>query len=69
MAVRDLLMRHTAPIATFYSIIGCSIGALVITHAAEIEGDDAMPVFMIAMIAGVILGELIERLTGRSAMN
>lgn len=69
MAVRESLMRHRPPIATFYSIIGCSIAALVATHIAEIEGDDAMPVFMIAMIVGVILGEIIERLTGRAAAN
>lgn len=62
-------MRHRPPIATFYSIIACSIGALVVTHIAEIEGDEAMPVFMIAMIAGVVLGEIIERLTGDSAAN
>ena len=62
-------MRHIAPIATFYSIIGCSVVALAITHVAEIEGDEAMPVFMTAMILGVILGEIIERLTGRSATN
>ena len=69
MAVRNGTMRHRPPIATFYSIIGCSIVALVITHTAEIEGDEAMPVFMIAMIVGVILGEIIERLTGSSATN
>jgi Na+/glutamate symporter len=62
-------MRHRPPIATFYSIIGCSIAALAITHAAEIEGDAAMPVFLTAMIAGVVLGEIIERLTGSSAMS
>lgn len=60
-------MRHRPPIATFYSIIACSLGALAITHLAEIEGDEAMPVFMAAMILGVVLGEVIERLTGRSA--
>ena len=69
MAVREFLMRHRPPIATFYSIIACSLGALAITHIAEIEGDDAMPVFMIAMIAGVILGEIVERLTGRAETN
>ena len=62
-------MRHRPPIATFYSIIACSLGALAITHIAEIEGDEAMPVFMAAMILGVILGEIIERLSGRSATN
>jgi Na+/glutamate symporter len=69
MAVRNGTMGQKPPIATFYSIIGCSIAALAITHVAEIEGDAAMPVFMIAMVAGVILGEIIERLTDRSATN
>lgn len=63
----SLRVRQIPPTATFYAIIACSIGALIVTHILEIDGDEAMPVFMGAMILGVIVGEIVERLAGRSA--
>ena len=59
-------MNSDTPLATFYSIIGCTLLALVITYVGEMEGKEAMPVFMAAMAAGVVLGEIVERLKRRS---
>ena len=42
-------MNSDTPLVTFYSIIGCTLLALVITHVGEMEGKEAMPVFMAAM--------------------
>ena len=59
-------MSNDTPLVTFYSIIGCTLLALAITHVGETEGQEAMPVFMAAMAAGVVLGEIVERLKRRS---
>ena len=59
-------MNSDTSLVTFYSIIGCTLLALVITHVGEMEGKEAMPVFMAAMAAGVVVGEIVERLKRRS---
>ena len=59
-------MNSDTPLVTFYSIIGCTLLALAITHLGEIRGKEAMPIFMAAMAAGVVLGEIVERLKRRS---
>ena len=59
-------MNSDTPLATFYSIIGCTLLTLVITYVGEMEGKEVMPVFMAAMAAGVVLGEIVERLKRRS---
>ncbi len=58
-------MNNDTPLATFYSIIGCTLLALVITHVREISGKEAMPIFMAAMAGGVVVGEIVERLKKR----
>ena len=59
-------MNSDTPLATFYSIIGCTLLALAITHLGEIPGKEAMPIFMVAMASGVVVGEIVERLQRRS---
>ena len=59
-------MNTDTPLTTFYSIIGCALLALVITHVGEIEGKEAMPIFLAAMATGVVVGEIVERLKRRS---
>ena len=59
-------MDSDTPLATFYSIIGCTLVALAITHLAGIPGKEAMPIFLAAMASGVVLGEIVERLQRRS---
>ena len=59
-------MRNDTPLVTFYSIIGCTLLALAITHFGEIPGKEALPIFMAAMAAGVVLGEIVERVKRRS---
>lgn len=59
-------MRRDTPIHTFWAIIGMTVAALIITRWFKIPGDRAMPVFVLFMLLGVPLGELIERLSNRS---
>ncbi len=59
-------MSNDTPLVTFYSIIGCTLLALVITRVGEIPGKEGMPIFLAAMAAGVVLGEIVERLKRRS---
>ena len=54
-------MRHDTPIQTFWAIILMSIAALVVVHLYEIPGSRAMPVFVLFMLLGLPLGELLER--------
>ncbi len=59
-------MGTDTPLVTFYSIIGCTLVALAITHLGEVPGKEAMPIFLAAMAFGVVLGEIVERLQRRS---
>ena len=59
-------MRRDTPIHTFWAIIGMTIAALVVTHLLQMPGDKAMPVFIVFMLLGIPLGELLERLAKRS---
>ena len=58
-------MGRDTPIHTFWAIITMTLAALVITHLLKMSGDDAMPVFIIFMLIGVPLGELLERFSKR----
>ena len=59
-------MTNDTPLATFYSIIGCTLLALVITHVGEVPGKEAMPIFLAAMAGGVVVGEIVDRVKRRS---
>lgn len=59
-------MMHDTPIHTFWSIIGMTVLALLITRVMGIPGEKAMPVFVGCMFLGVPLGELLERFSKRS---
>lgn len=59
-------MRPDTPIHTFWAIIVMTLAALVVTHLLKMSGDKAMPVFVVFMLLGVPLGELLERLFKRS---
>ncbi|GEM_PF-3775654 len=59
-------MNHSTPIHTFWSIIGMTIAALVLTRCLEISGQKAMPIFVVFMLLGVPLGEFLERRSKRS---
>ena len=58
-------MRHDTPIHTFWAIIGMTLAALLVAHLAGLPGDKAMPIFVVFMLLGVPLGELLERLGNR----
>lgn len=59
-------MRQDAPIYTFWAIIGMTLAALLIVHWLEVPGDKAMPIFIVFMLLGVPLGELLDRYSRRS---
>ncbi|MBI3665199.1 MAG: hypothetical protein HY236_03070 [Acidobacteria bacterium] len=59
-------MQRDTPLPTFWSIIGMTLAALVVTHLLKMPGDKAMPVFIVFMLLGVPLGELFERMSKRS---
>jgi hypothetical protein len=54
-------MRRDTPIHTFWAIIGMTLVALGITRYYAIPGDQAMPLFVLFMLLGVPLGEILER--------
>ena len=59
-------MRQDTPIHTFWSIIGMTVAALALAHLLKLPGDDAMPIFIVFMLLGIPLGEVLERLSKRS---
>ena len=58
-------MRQDTPIHTFWSIIGMTVVALAIAHWRGLPGDQAMPIFIVCMMLGVPLGEILERYSKR----
>ncbi len=58
-------MRRDTPLATFWSIIGMTVAALAIARWRHMPGDEAMPLFIVFMLLGVPIGELVERLRHR----
>jgi hypothetical protein len=60
------MIRRDTPIHTFWSVIGMTMVALIITRLYKIPGDRAMPIFVLFMFLGVPLGELLERFSDRS---
>lgn len=59
-------MQPQVPIHTFYAILLCSVAALGLTHYLEVEAENAMPIFIAAMLLGVVFGEVAERLSKRA---
>ena len=59
-------MRRDTPIHTFWAIIGMTVAALITTHSLGMPGDKAVWVFVVCMLLGVPLGELLERFSKRS---
>jgi len=59
-------MRQDSPVHTFWSIIGMTIAALAVARWLDLPGDKAMPVFVVFMLLGVPLGELLEWMSRRS---
>ncbi len=58
-------MRQDTPIHTFWAIIGMTVLALAISRWRGLPGDEAMPVFIVCMMLGVPLGEILERYSKR----
>ena len=58
-------MKRDTPIHTFWAIIAMSLAALVVTHLLKMPGDKAMPVFIVFMLLGVPIGEILERMSER----
>jgi len=54
-------MLRATPIHTFWSIIGMTVAALFFTHLLKVPADRAVWIFVICMLLGVPLGELLER--------
>ncbi len=59
-------MRRDSPIYTFWTIICMTIVALLVVRWIDLPGDKAMPVFVVFMVLGVPLGELLEWMARRS---
>jgi hypothetical protein len=62
----NAVMERGTPLHTFWSIIGMTTAALVVTHLFSVPGEKAMPIFLAFMILGIPLGELLERRARRS---
>ena len=59
-------MKQETPIHTFWSMIGMAIAALMVAHWLKLPGDGAMPIFIVFLLLGIPLGEVLERLSKRS---
>jgi hypothetical protein len=59
-------MHRDSPNHTFWAIIAMTILALVVARWRHMPGDRAMPLFVIFMLLGVPLGELLEYVSKRS---
>jgi len=58
---------HQTPIYTFWAIISMTLVALLLVHLLKMDGDQAMPVFVVCMLLGVPLGEVLERRARRQS--